>query len=246
MIYGGSDIDSEFMNMGCQNLNVRLFLSDHKGDTIRRVMQATRAFIDAHPLPGARFVLAGGNAGVMAATNEVVSRAQVPMLALVYLSVFVLCLLMFRSLKAPLFVMAPLVLVSVLTTALMRAFGLGLNVNTLPVSALGVGVGVDYGIYIYARLREERKTQPRFSDAIRVTLHTTGAAVFYTGMTLSAGVLTWLFSDLKFQADMGLLLGFIFIGNMVGAVVLLPALIWLFEARKTEQSESPADNAGSP
>ncbi len=234
MLCAGSDDDTEFMNMGCQDMNIRIFLSDHRGDTIRRVIRETKAFIRNTPLNGARFVLAGGNAGVMAATNEVVGEAQIPMLLLIYLCIFLLCLLMFRNLKAPLFILAPLILVSVLATAFMKAFGLGLNVNTLPVASLGVGIGVDYGIYIYSRLTEERKRHARFSDAVRVTLHTTGAAVLYTALTLSAGVLTWLLSDLKFQADMGLLLGFIFIGNMVGALLLLPALVYLFDAKRKE------------
>lgn len=235
MLYAGSDDDTEFMNMGCQDLNLRIFLSDHKGDTIRRVIRKTKAFIADHPLSGARFVLAGGNVGVMAATNEVVGKAQVPMLLLIYLCIFLLCLLMFRNLKGPLFILAPLFLVSVLATAFMKAFGLGLNVNTLPVASLGVGIGVDYGIYIYSRLAEERKRNSHFSEAVRITLQTTGAAVLYTALTLSAGVLTWMLSDLKFQADMGMLLGFIFIGNMVGAIVLMPALVYLFDARSKEK-----------
>ena len=78
---------------------------------------------------------------------------------------------------------------------------------------------------------QARKIHPQFADAVRVTLLTTGTAVFYTALTLSAGVLTWIFSDLKFQADMGLLLGFIFLMNMIGAVVLIPALVYLFDAR---------------
>jgi len=99
------------------------------------------------------------------------------------------------------------------------------------VASLGVGIGVDYGIYIYSRLREERRGQQRFSVAVHTTLQTTGAAVLYTALTLSAGVLTWLLSDLKFQADMGFLLGFIFIGNMVGAMVLMPALVYVFDVK---------------
>jgi len=236
MSYAGSDDDSEFMDMGCQNLNVRVFLSDHRGATIRRVVQKTKEFVAAHPVPGARFVLAGGNAGVMAATNEVVKKAQFSMVFLVYLCVFVLCLVMFRSLKAPLIILAPLFLVSMLASAFMKAFGLGLNVNTLPVASLGVGVGVDYGIYLYSRLQEERRRRARFAEAVEKALHTTGAAVLYTALTLSAGVLTWLLSDLKFQADMGLLLGFLFLGNMIGAVIVLPALVYLFEARPETQS----------
>ena len=52
--------------------------------------------------------------------------------------------------------------------------------------------------------------------------------MIFTGVTLGIGVVTWLFSPLKFQADMGLLLTFMFIVNMLGAILLLPALAcWL-------------------
>ena len=235
--FSGSTDDTEFMNMGCQSMNIRVFLSDHKGDTIRRVISKSKEFIASHPLPGnAKMVLAGGNVGVMAATNEEVADAQVPMLLLVYLSIIVLCTLIFRNLKAPCFIVLPLFLVSVLATAFMKLFGLGLNVNTLPVASLGVGIGVDYGIYIYSRLRDELQIRDSFSEAVEHTLKTSGIAVLYTALTLSAGVITWLLSDLKFQADMGLLLGFIFFSNMIGATVLLPTLVYLVDYRNKEQS----------
>ncbi len=227
----GSDDDDEMMSMGCKYINVKVFMSDHKGDTIRRVIKKCKEFIAAHPMEGARLVLAGGNVGVMAATNEVVKKAQVPMLFLIYLSIFILCLIVFRGFKAPLFILTPLFSISVISTAFMKLVGLGLNVNTLPVASLGVGIGVDYGIYIFSRLQEERKLHSEYVDAVKATLRTTGAAVLYTALTLSAGVLTWLLSDLKFQADMGLLLGFIFIGNMIGAMVLMPALIYIFDVK---------------
>lgn len=235
--FAGSTDDTEFMNMGCQSMNIRVFLSDHKGDTIRRVISKSKEFIDANPLPGsAKIVLAGGNVGVMAATNEEVADAQIPMLLLVYLSIIILCTLIFRNLKASCFIVMPLFLVSVLATAFMKLFGLGLNVNTLPVASLGVGIGVDYGIYIYSRLKNELNIRDSFPEAVEHTLKSTGVAVLYTALTLSAGVITWLLSDLKFQADMGLLLGFIFFSNMIGATVLLPTLVYLFDYRKKEPS----------
>ncbi len=231
MGYAGSNDDSVFMTMGCQSMNIMVYLLDHKGDTIRRVIKKCKEFIAEHPLSGARILLAGSNAGVMAATNEVVGKAQVPMLLLIYVCIFLISILVFRSIRGPLFILAPLFVVSVMATAFMKAVGLGLNVNTLPVAALGVGIGVDYGIYFYARLRSERERQASFADAVAVTLQTTGAAVLYTALTLSAGVLTWVLSDLKFQADMGLLLGFIFLANMVGALILLPALVYVFDGK---------------
>jgi len=175
-----------------------------------------------------RFRLATGNAGVMAATNEEVKSAQTPILLYVYGAIVLLCLLTFRSLRGTICIVVPLVLVSYLAYALMAILGIGLKVNTLPVVALGVGIGVDYGIYIFSRLREYLAEGDSLDVAYMRTLRLTGRAVVFTAITLGVGVGTWLFSELKFQADMGILLSFMFIFNMIGAMLLLPALArWL-------------------
>jgi len=130
----------------------------------------------------------------------------------------------FRSVNGTLCIIIPLALVSLLTYALMSVLEIGLKVNTLPVVALGVGIGVDYGIYIYNRLSEFMFEGLSISRAFELTLATSGFAVLFTAITLTIGVMTWIFSPLKFQADMGILLMFMFFVNMLGAVILLPAL----------------------
>jgi predicted RND superfamily exporter protein len=174
-----------------------------------------------------RLRLATGNVGVMAAVNEVVSAAQTPMLLWVYAAIIVLCLLTFRSLVATLAIVLPLALVSYLAYAFMAWQGIGLKVNTLPVVALGVGIGVDYGIYLYSRLQGLLQQGLPLSEAYYRSLRLTGRAVVFTAVTLAVGVGTWLFSDLQFQADMGLLLAFFFLLNMLAAVILLPAICQL-------------------
>ena len=146
---------------------------------------------------------------------------------LVFGAIIILCLLTYRSLLGTLCIVLPLVLVSTLAESLMAIYGIGLKVNTLPVVALGVGIGVDYGIYIYNRLDILLKEGLSLNEAYYQTLRLTGRAVIFTGFTLAAGVGTWMFSALQFQADMGILLSFIFLANMVGAIVLLPALVRL-------------------
>lgn len=175
-----------------------------------------------------RFRLATGNVGVMAATNEEVRAAQTPILLYVYGAIVLLCLITFRSIRGTICIVLPLVLVSYLAYSLMAFLDIGLKVNTLPVVALGVGIGVDYGIYIFSRLREYLNEGASLDEAYMRTLRLTGRAVLFTAITLAVGVGTWLFSDLKFQADMGILLSFMFIFNMIGAMLLLPALArWL-------------------
>jgi predicted RND superfamily exporter protein len=218
------DTSSGLLNADCSAMPVIVFIEDHKADTIARVIGAVRAYATENDSSLHRFTLATGNGGVMAATNEVVAAAQVPIMGWVYAAVSLLCLASLRSVRGMLGVVLPLALVSVLCSALMSLLGIGLKVSTLPVAALGVGLGDDYGIYIFSRMKEELNRGADLSEAFLATLRVTGSAVLITGLTLATGVSTWYFSALQFQADMGLLLSFMLFANMLGALCLLPAI----------------------
>ncbi len=218
------------LNEDCSVMPILVFTQDHKAETIAHIVETVKTYRDSHDTTPVTFRLATGNVGVMAATNEVVSDQQLPILLWVYGAVVVLCLITFRSVRATLCTVLPLTLVSVLAYALMSQMQIGLKVSTLPVAALGVGIGVDYGIYIFSRLRQYLNAGMALESAYLQTLKETGSAVVFTGVTLAIGVSTWVFSALQFQADMGLLLVFFFLVNMLGAVILLPALAALIGA----------------
>jgi hypothetical protein len=212
---------------------VLIFTADHKAKTIERIVSEVKSFRSQHESENLKFRLATGNVGVMAATNEAVAAAQFPILVGVFAAVILLCLITFRSVRATACIILPLGLVSLLAYALMAMLEIGLKVSTLPVAALGVGIGVDYGIYIFGRLGGLLRDGRLLEDAYRETLTVTGNGVVFTGLTLATGVATWIFSPLKFQADMGLLLTFLFLFNMLGAILLLPALgAWLLVRRR--------------
>lgn len=221
-----SDMVSSLMNVSCSLAPVIVFLQDHKAETLKAVTKAAKEFAEENDNPEvARFVLASGNAGVEAATNQTVERAATTMLWLVYGIVIIMCWLTFRfSIIAVICVITPLVLTSLLCEALMAVFGMGLKVGTLPVIALGVGIGVDYGIYIYSKMMEFMAKGQDLREAYFNTLCVTGKAITFTAVSLALCVGTWAFSDIKFQADMGILLTFMFVWNMVGAMWLLPAM----------------------
>ncbi|MFU8830579.1 MAG: efflux RND transporter permease subunit [Wenzhouxiangella sp.] len=242
------------LNEDCSAMPIMVFTEDHKAETINRVVSRVRELRGEIFVEGLDFVAAGevmdtlltqenepceeclqfrlatGNVGVMAATNQEVEAAQTPMLLYVYSAIILLCLITFRTVLGTLCIVLPLVLVSYLAYSLMAFMGIGLKVNTLPVVALGVGIGVDYGIYIFSRMRSFMQEGHSLDEAYLRTLRLTGKAVFFTAITLAVGVGTWLFSALQFQADMGVLLAFMFIFNMIGAMVLLPALARLLLA----------------
>ncbi len=258
----GFETDSGLLNQDCSAMPVMLFLTDHRATTVDRVVAAAKQFRDdnhafAGPNANMRdqlakesvdaqkrgkaFVsdevnlrLATGNVGVMAAINDEVRAVDHTMLYLLYAAVFLMCLLSFRNPLAALCIVLPLVLVTELGHSLMVYLDIGKKVNTLTVLALGVGIGVDYAIYIFARMREAMNQGRSLTDSYFIALKTTGIAIFYTALTLAVGVGMWVFSDLKFQADMGVLLTFMFIVNMIAAIVFLPALCrWLLKPRET-------------
>ncbi|QEY62299.1 RND family transporter [Metapseudomonas lalkuanensis] len=211
-------------NSDCSLAPVLVFLNDHKAETLSRAVAVVEEFAKEHDKDGLKFLLAAGNAGIEAATNEVIAQAELTILILVYICVAVMCLITFRSIAATLCIVLPLILTSVLGNALMAWLGIGVKVATLPVIALGVGIGVDYGIYIYSRLESFLRAGLPLQEAYYETLKSTGKAVLFTGLCLAIGVATWIFSAIKFQADMGLMLTFMLLWNMFGALWLLPAL----------------------
>jgi hypothetical protein len=214
---------------GCATIHVQIFLKDHEGSTLKHVVHELQAFMASNQAPHVKFRLAGGNAGVAAATNEAVEQAEVQMLAAIFGAIALLCWLSFRSWRAVLCILVPLALVSILCNALMALLGIGLKVATLPVIALGVGVGVDYGIYLFERMQHEIEDRgAALREAFYEAMRQRGTAAVFTAVTMSIGVGTWAFSALKFQADMGILLAFMFLVNVLGAIFLLPAMAcWL-------------------
>ncbi|HPA92018.1 MAG TPA: MMPL family transporter [Quisquiliibacterium sp.] len=200
------------------------YLKDHKAATLERVAQVAQGFADEHSSDQRKFLLAAGSAGIDAATNEVVAVANYRMVALVYASVVVLCYITFRNWRAVVVALVPLAITSFLCEALMVALGIGIKVSSLPVIALGVGCGVDYALYLVsvqlAAQRSGRSLGQAYSDALNFT----GRVVCLVGITMGASVITWAWSPIKFQADMGVLLAFMFVWNMVGALLLIPAL----------------------
>lgn len=218
----GSD---RLMNTDCSQLALTFYLTDHRAATIDAVIDTIRHYLALHPPARVHMHLAAGNAGIMAATNDVVRQAQLPMMAAVYGLIFLVCAATFRSVAATLCIIVPLAIVSLFANAAMAVLGIGLKISTLPVAALGVGIGVDYGIYKFARLRRYLLAGMTMEQAYLHTLRETGTAVVFTGLALSLGVASWVFSPLAFQADMGLLLTVMFLMNMIGATLLLPAII---------------------
>ncbi|NMG04386.1 efflux RND transporter permease subunit [Azoarcus taiwanensis] len=235
------DTGTGLLNTDCSAMQVLIFTRDHEGPTISHVIREVKAFREAHRTENLDFLLASGNVGVMAATNEAVDAASMAILVMVFGAISLLFFLEFRSWRATLCIILPLMIAAVFCNALMALLGIGLKVSTLPVVAIAVGIGVDYGIYFYERMSHRFEHGDSLPDAFYQALAQRGTAVMFTATTMAVGVGTWTFSALKFQADMGLVMALMFLINMLGALLLLPSIAALLlgdEAKKSKAAVS--------
>jgi len=212
--------------------NIVIYCRDKMPKTIESVISYIKSYLAENPEPeGGKYLLAGGAVGVQAGVREVIEGAQIWNLIFALGGVFLFCAINFRSFTAGLILTVPLAISNIITFALMGAYHIGLTVNTYPVASVGIGLGVDYGIYFMSRLIEETKNGTALDQAVSKTLRTNGKAIVQIATTLTVGLMIWVFSSLKFQAEMGALLAILLFLNMLGALFLIPAMTCIIKPK---------------
>lgn len=242
--------DYEYMNS-----NIAVYLNDRMGTTIENVLKSSQAFIDKCEADKSisnfiHFKLAAGLMGLRASINQEIAKYEVTLLVLALAITAVFCGFFLRSTSAGLVLIIPLFVSNFLVFGYMAFMRIGLNVNTLPVASIAIGIGVDYGIYLISRVKEEYQRVGNLEEAIFNSIRTTGKAITFTALTIVLSVLAWIFSSIKFQAEMGLLLSIVTLFHLAGALIFLPALLtaikpkFLTNASVTEKSASIKDSNG--
>jgi predicted RND superfamily exporter protein len=230
----GFTTTGRYIDEGMERAQITLFFSDHTSENLLRIRDAAYDFFKNHPMKieKGEFKLAGGRIGLEIAVNEEMKASHVKIDSMVLITIFIMCMLCFRSIVAGLMLTLPLIIANLVAFAYMAVTNIGLSINTLPVAAVGVGVGVDFAIYIYSRCIEEFPQQDGWINTILTAVRTSGKAVVYTGLTLILAIIPWYFiSDLKFQAQMGFFLSMLLLANVVLAITLHPLLIYLLKPR---------------
>ena len=219
----------QWLDYSWTNATITCFYKNYNYSLIKNCIAQAKDFIAKNTPEGIRFRLAGGLLGILYAVNEEVEYSYWVSLVVVFTSVFLLCVATFRSFMAGLILIIPLTISQIVSEVFMLWYGIDLNINSLPVAAIAVGIGIDYGIYLMARIAEEYGKCGDYHSSNLRAVETTGKAIIFTATTLVAGVVFWAFVNLKFQSEMGLLLGLLMLLNMINALVFIPSLVALFK-----------------
>ena len=231
---GSSPINfGHVIDFGLQHSTVSLWYKDNKQETIDAALASAQRAVTAvgEDHPEFRVRLGTGVIALQQAMNYVVERYHWFILGLLNCAVMVISAFAYRSLVAAVILLIPVNLSNLLLGASMHALGIGMDINAVIVAVMGVGIGIDYGIYLLSRICEEYTAQGHdLKKTINAALTTTGKAIMFTATVMLIGILPWYFlSDLKFMADMGLLLVAVMLINMVLSLVVLPTLVWFIK-----------------
>jgi hypothetical protein len=214
-----------------QYANIKFDFKDHRSDTIKKVLFYTREWIDKfHKVAEVDFLYAGGVIGTLGAVNEIIAETLPVSILQVAILVFICVAIAYGSMVGGLLLLIPLLFNVLFVFGIMGISGMSLTIETLPIAALSIGRGVDYSIYVTTRIREElhSKQGTTLEEATLIALKTSGRAVFFTGATIAIGALTWVFSDIRLQARLGITLGFLTCLNVMGSLLLLPLFLRMF------------------
>jgi hypothetical protein len=222
-----------FFSPDYTNATITVFYRDYDHDTIQDSIARAKEYIASHTSPddAVRYRLAGGLFGILAAQIEEVNWSYRVNIPLIFIVVFILSFITYWSIAGAFIVLIPSIVAQPLSEAVMYLLGIDFNINSLPVAAIGIGIGIDYGYYVLSRIVEEYEITGDFDEANRRAISTTGEAILFTGATIVASVVFWLFHPLKFEAQMALLLMMLMIFHAIGALVFIPAMVSLLRPK---------------
>jgi predicted RND superfamily exporter protein len=215
-------VDSSFTHS-----NVTAFIRDYTNDSIKAAIAKIKEFgdqVNNDKDSKVEIKLAGGILGIVAAVNEEVGWSYWAILVTIFVVIFITCWVTYGNYKSALILVMPVYVSQVLCEFLMMGLNIDINIDSLPVASVGVGVGIDYGMYLLSRIKDECEKGVDFDDAKNIALETTGKIIMFTALTLAMGLIFWVFSTLKFQAEMGFLLLCLMVFNMIGALIFVPCL----------------------
>jgi len=220
---------SRFLDPSYTTSHVTFYAKNHQGDNVARMIQEAREFVKENPMEKADFRLAGGLIGVTGAANEEIVKNDILMNLLGFGTIFLIVMFTYRSAVASLVMMIGLFLANGVVNAYMGYRNIGINLQSLPIVTVGVGFGIDYALYIVSRAVEEFKGD--VNEAVRLGLATSGKAVTFTAVTLVTATLLWVFSNIRFCSEMGLLLALWMGISFLGSCTFVPALLVLWKPK---------------
>ena len=150
-------------------------------------------------------------------------------LSIVFVSIFLMFIFLFRSLKIAITSLIPNILSAASVLGIIGWSGIPIDIMTVTVAAIGIGIGVDNTIHYVHRFLKEFEKENNYDLAIKNSHATIGRAMFYTSLTIVLGFMILISSNFNPSVFFGIFTSFAMIMAILSALILLPVLFRIFK-----------------
>ena len=151
--------------------------------------------------------------------------SQIKSLGFVILAIFIMFVILFRSLKLSIIGIIPNIFASTFILGLIGLLKIPLDIMTITIAAISIGIAVDNTIHYIYRYKENIKLSKNHSEMIEKTHLTVGNAVLITSIAITAGFLTLCLSNFVPTVYFGLFTSLAMIFAMIGVLITLPSIL---------------------
>jgi predicted RND superfamily exporter protein len=169
--------------------------------------------------------------------QKLLVKGQLQSLALAILFIFVLMIILSKSLTYGTFCTIPVSLTVLLNFGIMGWFKIPLDTSSAMIGSIVIGIGVDYAIHFFNRYKEELAIGKSVEEAVKITISNTGQAIFYNAAAVGLGFFVLAFSSMPSLARFGLLIALTMFFSSTASMTILPALLFLRDRGRERKAE---------
>lgn len=216
------DIES-FIDNPRRTARINVFVRTASSTVSRQVQSWARHWISGHFPKDVKADITG-----LSALNLTIMRllinTQISSVITSLLIIFVMISLISRSAVEGLFSIIPLSASLVINFGIMGLAGIPVDISTATIASIAIGIGIDYTLHFMERFKLMAREQS-LPDAVVSTLMTTGRGIIYNAIAVAGGFVALMFSQIKGNFYMGLLMAIIMVVASAFAITLLPAVL---------------------
>jgi predicted RND superfamily exporter protein len=244
---GDSPAFERFVDRAYSHSVVSGYLNREDSGLTRRVINRLEKYLADHPPQTIHVSLAGGVGPTLLAINEDTVRGKILNIAIVLGVIFAIASILLRTPLGGAYVTAPLAMALIVNLGMFSWLGIAFDLGGASIAAIGVSIGADYAIYFLYRLREEFRRSGMIEEALTAAMETSGRAVLFVALAISAGFAIYSISDFYSFHIVGFFVPLTMLVSCLTALTLLPALVllvrpqFIFDPRKVAADGGPTE-----
>ena len=162
-------------------------------------------------------------------------NSQIGSILIAILFVIILVGIILRSWTSGLYASIPIIATIILLFGFMGLSGISLNIATVLVASVALGIGIDYSIHIISHFNESYKKSQDLYKSIQESILISGNAIIINVISVSAGFLILVFSEMVPLQYFGFLIALSMVSSCLGALTLLPSILILMNRNKSKK-----------